>query len=77
MTSGNRGSSTLTLKKNLENENDKRWRTKGGSHRCAIPLPDVCPDCGGTGCIVVGISDNGEESTIMCVTCEGTGEVYR
>lgn len=66
----------MTIKKNLENEMDTRWRTKGSPHRCAIPLPEVCPDCGGKG-YTQDVSKLCISDPHPCKTCEGTGEVYK
>ena len=60
----------MTIKKDMP-EIDDRWRRKGGAHKCNIPLPEVCPDCGGTG---LYITENGEYHE--CPRCEGTGEVW-
>jgi len=61
----------VAYKKNLDNEKDRTWREKGGPHHCPIPMPDVCPDCQGRGYTTsnAGLSE-------MCLTCEGTGEVW-
>ena len=60
------------LKRTLVNEEDKRWRRKGGTHlkgRDSDKIaPKVCPDCGGSG------SRNPSGSPV-CDTCDGLGEV--
>ena len=66
----------MTLKKNLENELDDRWRSKGGQHRCAVPAPDVCPDCGGDGYEWLAGAPATSKNKLICKRCDGTGEVW-
>lgn len=63
----------MTIKKNLENEIDTRWRRKGGSHRVPEVSPKVCSNCNGRGLIT---SPSEYMGITECPVCEGTGEVW-
>lgn len=60
------------MKKNLDNERDTRWRTKGHRHKMKEVEPKVCSSCKGTGHIykfdVCWVY-------YECKTCQGTGEI--
>lgn len=58
----------MTLKKNMENEIDDRWRTKGSAHSTKIRVPKVCSACRGTGTLRVN------KVYVDCMVCNGTGE---
>ena len=55
-----------TQNRHLEDEEDRRWRSKGGAHQARKFEPDVCPDCNGLGVI------DGD----ICPRCEGEGEIW-
>lgn len=61
----------MTIKKDIPEGNDTRWREKGGGHRCPIPEPHICTACGGSGIITL---QNGEDQE--CPKCQGTGEIW-
>ena len=64
----------MTIKKNLENEYDTRWRTKGGAHRKLSYIPKPCHGCSGRGFTITTVH---EKRTVVstCPTCGGAGEI--
>lgn len=61
------------MKKNLETEEDTRWRTKGHTHKVYTKedYMKICPFCDGLG--TFEISSSREE---ICEYCDGQGVIY-
>ena len=57
--------------KNLDNEMDRTWRTKGSVHSDSKSyVPRVCPACNGMGHIKIA-----PKHSVTCDVCGGVGEL--